>query len=79
MNHVSVKLVVDPPLTPHPPTLKQVESSYIAHVLNIHKGNITRAAEALGVTRRTLQRKLSRGLDMSSQRTVNMVQWCSEG
>ena len=44
------------------PTLKQLEDCYIKHILCLNKGNVTRTAEVLGVTRRTLQRKLSRGL-----------------
>jgi ActR/RegA family two-component response regulator len=42
------------------PTLRQLEGSYIAHMLNAYGGNITRTAAALGLDRRTLQRKLAR-------------------
>ena len=56
------------------PTLKQLESCYIAHILGINKGNITHAAEVLGVTRRTLQRKLSRGLELDSTLSVNTIE-----
>ena len=43
-----------------PLTLKQLGDLYISYILEVNEGNITRAAEALGVTRRTLQRKLAR-------------------
>ena len=43
-------------------TLKQFGDLYITYILELKEGNITRAAEVLGVTRRTLQRKLARGL-----------------
>ena len=43
-------------------TLKEFEDLYISHVLELYEGNITRTAEALGVTRRTLQRKIAKGL-----------------
>ncbi len=42
------------------PTLRQLEGSYIAHMLTAYDGNITRTAAALGLDRRTLQRKLAR-------------------
>lgn len=42
------------------PTLDQVEWDYIQRVLQINKGNITRTSKALGVPRRTLQRKLQK-------------------
>ena len=43
-----------------PLTLRQLGDLYISYILEINEGNITRAAEILGVTRRTLQRKLAR-------------------
>lgn len=42
------------------PTLDQVEWDYIQRVLQINKGNITQASKALGVPRRSLQRKLQK-------------------
>jgi DNA-binding NtrC family response regulator len=44
-----------------PRTLGEVERAHIERVLDLHGGNVTRAAIALGIDRRTLQRKL-RGL-----------------
>lgn len=40
------------------PTLDQMEWTHINNVLELYKGNITKAAAALGVHRRSLQRKL---------------------
>jgi DNA-binding NtrC family response regulator len=42
------------------PTLEQLERRYMKHVLEAAKGNRTRAAEILGIDRRTLYRKASR-------------------
>ncbi len=42
------------------PTLEQVEWEHIQRVLNDHQGNITKASKALGLHRRSLQRKLAR-------------------
>jgi transcriptional regulator with PAS, ATPase and Fis domain len=39
-------------------TLEQVEREYIEAVLSSHLGNRTHAAKALGISIRTLQRKL---------------------
>jgi ActR/RegA family two-component response regulator len=39
-------------------SLAEVERSHIERVLNEMGGNITHAAQALGIDRRTLQRKL---------------------
>lgn len=39
-------------------TLSEVERTHIERVLEAHGGNVTRAAIALGIDRRTLQRKL---------------------
>jgi len=42
------------------PTLDQVEWDYIQRVLNYNSGNITAASKALGLPRRSLQRKLQK-------------------
>jgi two-component system, response regulator RegA len=42
------------------PSLDQVEWEYIHKVLAMHEGNITKAAQALGMHRRSLQRKLAK-------------------
>jgi DNA-binding NtrC family response regulator len=42
------------------PTLDQLEQRYIKHVLEVAEGNRTRAAEILGIDRRSLYRKASR-------------------
>ncbi len=42
------------------PTLELLEQQYIKHVLEVCKGNRTRAAEILGIDRRSLYRKASR-------------------
>jgi DNA-binding NtrC family response regulator len=41
-----------------PPTLAEVEKEYIAEVMDMTKGNRTKAAKILGIGLRTLQRKL---------------------
>ncbi len=46
---------------PGMPSLEEVEMEYIHKVLAECKGNITVAAKVLGLHRRSLQRKLSRG------------------
>jgi ActR/RegA family two-component response regulator len=44
---------------PAPPaTLSELERAHIQRVLQQMEGNVTRAATALGIDRRTLQRKL---------------------
>lgn len=43
------------------PSLEEVEKEYVNRVLNENEGNISRAAKALGMHRRSLQRKLLRG------------------
>lgn len=43
------------------PSLAEVEWEHLQRVLHEHEGNISRAARALGLHRRSLQRKLSRG------------------
>ena len=42
------------------PTLDELERRYLLHVLDASKGNRTRAAEILGVDRRTLYRMAER-------------------
>ncbi len=42
------------------PSLAQVEWEHIQRILGDHDGNISRAAKALGMNRRSLQRKLSK-------------------
>jgi DNA-binding NtrC family response regulator len=41
-----------------PSSLAEVERTHIERVLAQYQGNVTRAAVALGIDRRTLQRKL---------------------
>ena len=43
-----------------PPSLERLEWEHIQRVLQDHGGNITRSAEALGLHRRSLQRKLGK-------------------
>ncbi len=43
-----------------PPSLQRLEWEHIQRVLDAHHGNISRAAEALGIHRRTLQRRLKK-------------------
>lgn len=43
-----------------PPSLERLEWEHIQRVLHDHGGNISRAAEALGLHRRSLQRKLQK-------------------
>lgn len=43
-----------------PPSLERVEWEHIQRVIADHDGNISRAARALGIHRRTLQRKLQK-------------------
>ena len=42
------------------PTLDELERRYLLHVLDAVNGNRTRAAEALGIDRRTLYRMAER-------------------
>ena len=64
MKKLKLQVVIDTPKQQHL-TLKQLGDLYITYILNLNEGNITRTAEILGVTRRTLQRKLARGLATS--------------
>ena len=43
-----------------PPSLQRLEWEHIQRVLDAHEGNISRAAQALGIHRRTLQRRLKK-------------------
>lgn len=58
--HLMIDSGEEPEVQRRPLTLKQLGDLYISYLLEINEGNITRTAEALGVTRRTLQRKLAR-------------------
>ncbi len=53
-------LLMDMPATESPPTVPDVEHEHIQRVLADHSSNISATARALGMHRRTLQRKLSR-------------------
>jgi transcriptional regulator of acetoin/glycerol metabolism len=55
---------LEEPLFDGLPSLEQMEKRYLAHVLETLKGNRTRAAEVLGIDRRTLYRMMERfGMD----------------
>jgi len=55
---------LETPLFDGLPSLEQMEKRYLAHVLETLKGNRTRAAEVLGIDRRTLYRMMERfGMD----------------
>ena len=43
-----------------PPSLQRLEWEHIQRTLDAHDGNISRAADALGIHRRTLQRRLKK-------------------
>jgi len=43
-----------------PPSLQRLEWEHIQRTLEAHDGNISRAADALGIHRRTLQRRLKK-------------------
>lgn len=49
-----------PDIPEDPPSLRRLEWEHIQRVLNEHDGNISAAARALGMHRRTLQRKLQK-------------------
>lgn len=49
-----------PPESSEHYNLYDKEREYIEYVLNLHQGNITKAAEALGIRRQSLQRKLKK-------------------
>lgn len=48
------------PLPATPPSLQRLEWEHIQRTLDAHDGNISRAADALGIHRRTLQRRLKK-------------------
>ncbi len=52
----------NPDLSPpdNPPSVDRIEWEHIQRVLNAHDGNISATARALGMHRRTLQRKLQK-------------------
>lgn len=61
-DQVLAALAGQTPLQPpeEPPSLKRLEWEHIQQVLQAHDGNISAAARALGMHRRTLQRKLAK-------------------
>lgn len=50
----------DEVLSENLPSLHKKEREYIEYVLSLHNGNISRAAESLGIRRQSLQRKLKK-------------------
>ena len=52
------------------PTLETVERRHIYRVVKAKKGNLTRAAQVLGIDRRTLYRKLEK---YNSQRRASVA------
>jgi len=50
---------IDEP-SPETPTLHEVEWEHISRVLHDHQGNISQAAESLGIFRQSLQRKIQK-------------------
>ena len=52
--------IADPPLPDSPPSLERLEWEHIQQVLDHHQGNISATARALGIDRRTLQRRLKK-------------------
>jgi two-component system response regulator RegA len=52
------------------PSLQQIEWEHIARALHDYDGNITHAAEALGIMRQSLQRKILRHAPRSLERPV---------
>ena len=51
---------LSPALPQTPPSLQRLEWEHIQRTLEAHDGNISRAADALGIHRRTLQRRLKK-------------------
>lgn len=62
LSALGIKSVNSPPssISTEVPDLKTVEWEHLQRVLHQHDGNITRAAKALGIHRRSLQRKLAK-------------------
>ena len=59
---------LEEPLFAGLPTLDEIEKRYLRHVLGEVKGNRSRAAEVLGIDRRTLYRMAERfGLDLAEE------------
>jgi DNA-binding NtrC family response regulator len=59
---------LEAPLFAGLPTLEEMEKRYLRHVLAAVKGNRSRAAEALGIDRRTLYRMAERfGIDLEQE------------
>jgi DNA-binding NtrC family response regulator len=59
---------VEPRLFADLPTLDEVERRYLIHVLDSVKGNRTRAADVMGIDRRTLYRMAERfGIDLKDE------------
>jgi two-component system response regulator RegA len=50
----------DADIATHPMSVKRLEWEHLQKVLNDHEGNISAAARAMGMHRRTLQRKLAK-------------------
>jgi transcriptional regulator of acetoin/glycerol metabolism len=51
------------------PTLEQLESSYLLRVLSAVGGNKSRAAQVMGVDRKTLYRMIDRQVNLSTNKT----------
>ncbi len=52
------------------PPLDEIERRYLLHVLESVRGNRTRAAEVMGIDRRTLYRMAERfGIDLKDETT----------
>ena len=58
-NHASNQAATSPP-GKNIPSLKNVEAQHIADLLRLYGGNRRKVAEAMGVSERTLYRKLKR-------------------
>lgn len=55
-----VQASADVPIAEAPPSVNRLEWEHIQRVLSQHEGNISATAKALGMHRRTLQRKLQK-------------------
>lgn len=73
MEQMTVELTRDGHIRP----LADIERDAIVHAYQAHAGNITRAAAALGISRRTLYNKLDEykraGLTFEVKREVSVV------